>query len=112
MVIVGLSLRSTLPGVGDLVTELNRAGSPKVPTPCRASSDASRAPPCSRLGAPALLVCPVRADLNCGAVTGHLDIGQDDVSWADWRWDNSHEPPELSMGYTVTLEPTGEIKGL
>ena len=61
-------------------------------------------------GRVALLVCPVDADLGCGALSATLAFGDDWVEWRQVGWQNDEEPfdpPQLGLEPTENgLEPT------
>ncbi len=88
VVINGRSLRSVVrtPGPG-LVTELNRPWLPSVPDAVngllgrRPSEDLAA-------GRVALLVCGSCGDLGCGQLTAALDVGDAQVSWSDFLWED------------------------
>jgi hypothetical protein len=87
------SLRSAAwtPGP-DLVTELNRAWLPSVPDAVdrllgrRPSEDLAP-------GRVALLVCSVCGDLGCGQLTAALEIGDAEICWSDFRWEDGMSEP-------------------
>lgn len=88
VVINGRSLRSVVrTPEPDLVTELNRPWLPSVPDAAnrllgrRPSEDLAA-------GRVALLVCGSCGDLGCGQLTAALDVGDAQVSWSDFLWED------------------------
>jgi hypothetical protein len=93
LVISGQSLRSVAwtPGP-DLVTELNR---PWLPTVTEAVDRLLGRRPSEHLpvGRVPLLVCGLCGDLGCGQLTAALDIGDAEVSWSDFLWEDGFFEP-------------------
>jgi hypothetical protein len=93
LVVNGQSLRSITATPGpELVTELNRPWLHVVPEAVdkllgrRPSEDLDP-------GRVPLLLCHVDGDLACGALTAALRVGDAEVSWSDFRWeDGIYEP--------------------
>lgn len=76
----------------DLVTQLNRPWLPAVPKAVsrflgrRESEDLVS----ERV---ALLVCAMDGDLGCGQLTAALEVGDAEVSWSDFLWEDGNFDP-------------------
>jgi hypothetical protein len=92
-VIDGVSLLRTAHGEGNLVTELNRSWWSQD-TPAVETLLGRRPAPNLDSGRIPLLVCGECGDLACGAVTAALDVGDSEVTWSDFRWENGYEEAE------------------
>ena len=93
LVVDGQSLRTTTATPGpELVTELNRPWLHVVPEAVdrllgrRPSEDLDT-------GRVPLLLCHVDGDLVCGALTAALRVGDTEVTWSDFRWEDLINPP-------------------
>ncbi len=93
LVVNNRSVRATVgEPARDLVTELNRPWLPAVPE--AVSKFLGRRP--SEDLAPervALLVCAVDGDLGCGQLTAALEVGDAEVSWSDFLWEDGRADP-------------------
>lgn len=105
-VVNGQPLRSVALTPGpDLVTELNRPWLPGIPDAVevlqgrRPSEDLAP-------GRVALLVCVVDGDLGCGALTTALGLGDTEVSWSDFLWeDGIYDPrPVTQLDRPITFD--------
>lgn len=105
-VVNGRSLRSVALTPGpDLVTGLNRPWLPGIPDAVevllgrRPSEDLAP-------GRLALLVCVVDGDLGCGALTTALGLGDTEVSWSDFLWeDGIYDPrPVTQLDRPITFD--------
>ena len=88
VVIDDRSLRDTVAQPAqDLVTELNRPWLHVVPEAVRRFLG-GRASEELVPGRVALLVCPVDGDLGCGQLTAALEVGDMEVLWSDFLWED------------------------
>lgn len=60
-------------------------------------------PPDFEDGRVALLICPIDWDLDCGAITAAIVIGQATVEWRDLGWQTTNEPEVELAEPPVTL---------
>jgi hypothetical protein len=90
-VVDGQSLSDLIPEGQGLATPLNRPWLATVP---EAVEQLRGRKPCTDLapGRVPLLVCGECGDLECGAVTAALDVGQTTTTWADFRWEDGGTP--------------------
>jgi hypothetical protein len=92
-VVNGRSLRSLSRTAGpDLVTELNRAWLPSVANAVDALLGRR---PSEELAAGriSLLACAECGDLGCGRLTTALDVGNTEVTWSDFLWEDGMSEP-------------------
>lgn len=97
-VVGGEPLRSSMIGVENMVTELNRPWLAQVPSSIDVLLGRSVSNDGLEVGRVPLFVCSVCGDYGCGVVTARLHVGDTTVDWADFRWEDSTSNPTAVDG--------------
>lgn len=96
-VIDGTPLRGIVPGMADLVTNLNRAWRPEAVAETVEILLGRRPDPDLGGGRVPLLVCGACGGLDCGALTARLSVTDGEVRWSEWQWVDSEGERDLDV---------------